>query len=764
MGSIPSSLSDARWVPASIARHPALFVASGLSIGVLFGDSAEVDAVWTLIATILLAVTGVVLSRSAKYTWRIGGTLAVLLALIAFGAWRITAANAGRPSPSLTELISANKRVEIFARVNGLPYQKPSGWRVPLDLIAVRGGSGNAPVDGRVLLTSIPTLKGLRFGDYIRFDGRVDAPSVQRNPGGFDYAEYLHRQGFDATTRPESEITHWPQDRTWSLHNIIDPARQWIRQTLAEHLDDTSQALLVGLLLGDTDRLPQPVYNAFRESGTSHLLAVSGANVWLVVGMILLPMYALGIPRWPRTLVALAVIILFSFLTRNEPSVVRASLMVGLILLGQLLWRPVAPLNAVGAAAAIILLFEPSHLFRPGFQLSFAAVLGILIAVNRIEPSLEGFWRRRFVYMSVMFVIASVAATLATAPISAWHFGTVPVAGVVSNLIMVPLAGLTAHLGLALLPIQAISTTIASWMAWATGELLTFATSVAQYFASVPWAVASWPSPSIFSLLHLLAALTLLLNWRHRYRWLRPVAYYSCLLILLSVIVRMTTPGQNHASLSLLDTGRQRVAVLSSSDGSALGMIDDPGLDDEIDQWVVQPFLRHQIGAPTLDTWMSWRRLAGINANSALAPSNAVKWQRFYSESELDSAGFPRVWADRWQWDSTTTILIRDAPSFPSQLLARRLQIESERATLVLPAQARPGWIREVIDGLEPSRVVLYGKSWRGRVPDESLEFWRIRYPDVEFCSSEVHGGVTIDLLSGATPILRTLTEPSALH
>ena len=189
MGSIPSSPSNARWVPASIARHPALLAALGITTGVLIGDSAEVDAVWTLIATILLGVTGVVLSRNAEHSWRILGALAVFLALTAFGAWRISAANAGRPSPSLLELTTANKRVELFARVDGVPFQKPSGWRVPLELIAVKGRSGDVPVDGNVLLTSIPTLTGLRFGDYIRFEGRVYAPSVQRNPGGFDYAE-----------------------------------------------------------------------------------------------------------------------------------------------------------------------------------------------------------------------------------------------------------------------------------------------------------------------------------------------------------------------------------------------------------------------------------------------------------------------------------------------------------------------------------------------------------------------------------------------
>lgn len=760
MGSNPPSQTSSRWVPAAVARHPALLTAIGLSLGILLGDRLETDAAWVLLLTAVLGVIGFALSRSESHSTRASGIVTILVALIAFGAWRIMMANAGRPSASLIELTSTNKRIEIFARVDGVPFQKQSGWRVPLDLIAIKGKTGDVPVSGRVLLTSIPTLQGLRFGDYIRFEGRAYAPSVRRNPGGFDYADYLHRQGFDATVRPESPIAQWPQERTWSLYNLIDPARRWIRETFGLYFDSNPQALLVGLLLGDTDRLPKPVYDSFRESGTSHLLAVSGANVWLVVGMILLPMYFFAVPRWPRTIIAVLVIVLFSFLTRNEPSVVRASLMVGLILVGQLLWRPVAPLNAVGAAAVIILLFAPSHLFRPGFQLSFAAVLGILIAVSRIEPTLNGFWRRRWVYAPVMFVIASVAATLATAPVSAWHFGTVPVAGVFSNLLMVPLAGMTAHLGLALLPVQALSNPVASWLAWLTDRLLTASTRIAEFFAAVPWAVVSWSSPSVLVLLHFLVAVILILNWRHRYRWLRPVIYYVCFLLVLTAVVRLVWPEPAHATLSLLDTGRQRVAIIASSDDEAIGLIDDPGVDDEVDQWVIQPFLRHQIGKPYLDTWLPWRRLVNDGSTRFRSETGAGQWQRMYTE-DLDSLGHPRVWADLWQGTSRTALMIRDIPNFPVSQITNNLRRRSTEVTLIVPAQARVGWIREVVDSTQPNHVVFYGKLWRNQAPDGILELWRLRYPAISFYSSDIHGGLTISLTDGrgSLPIRPTVAE-----
>lgn len=678
------------------------------------------------------------------------------LSLIALGGWRIAAENESRPSASLNELTESSRRVELFARVEGVPFQKSSGWRVPLELIAVAGRSGDLPVHGRVLLTSIPSLRGLRYGDYIRFHGRVYAPSVQRNPGGFDYADYLHRQGFDATVRPESPLTHWPQKGTLSLFNIVEPMREWMRTTFARHLADVPQSLLAGLLLGDTDRLPKSVFEAFRESGTSHLLAVSGANVWLVVGMVLMPMYFFSVPRWPRTVVALIVIVLFSFLTRNEPSVVRASLMVGLILAGQLLWRPVSPLNAVGAAAAIIVLFAPAHLFRPGFQLSFAAVLGILIAVRRIDPLLRGRWRRKWAHSSVLFVVASVAATLATAPISAWHFGTVPMAGIVANLAMVPLAGLSAHLGLVMLALSPISPMIAGWLSMPTGFLLSLSATVAEFFSKAPGAVLTWANPSPIILIHLILSVALVHGWRHRFRWMKPLVYYATIMLVIAAASSITRDSRSYATLSLLDTGRQRVAILSNAQGGTVGLIDDPGLTDDLEQWVVQPYLREVVNEQSIDNWLSWRRLNDVADTMTLQSLQPSVWRRWYSNSDLDTLGRPRLWADLLASSGSAVLMFRDVPTIPISSFG--LQVDSiDPQVLVVPAEAETAWLREVIAAVAPRKVVLYGRSGRRRGPAEELAFWQLRYPGIGFLSSAVHGGIRLEWQNSGLRILPTI-------
>ena len=358
-----------------------------------------------------------------------------------------------------------------------------------------------------------------------------------------------------------------------------------------------------------------------------------------------------------------------------------------------------------------------------------------------------------------MFVVASVAATIATAPISAWHFGTVPVAGIVSNLLMVPLAGLTAHLGLLILAFRIFSTTLAGLIAWPVGHLLGVSTQIAEFFAAVPSAVISWPEPSPIALIHIVGAVILLLSWRHRYRWFRPVVYYVASALIVLAVIRLRTDSTPPASLSFLDTGRQRVAVVAASNHSVIGLVDDPGIDDDLDQWVVRPFLRRQFGEPSLGGWEPWRRLTTPPESLHDQESSDHVWRRVCSEQDSDSLGRPRVWADHWSWSNSDVLMFRDAPEQPVQDFLSALDRPLRDPILVLPAQARQSWIREAIDATNPATVVLYGRSRLSRPPVEILDFWRLRYPEIEFYSSGVHGGVIVSLQADTIAVWPTVKE-----
>jgi ComEC/Rec2-related protein len=696
------------------------------------------------------------------------GHLAAILALAALlgclGAWRMTVENAGRPSPALMELVESGEPVEGLGRFAGVPYRKPSGWRAPFDLQAIRSDSGIVPLRARLLLTTRQSLVGFRYGDHVSVTARYHRPFVQRNPGGFDYEHHLFRQGIDGLVRPVGPLTHVVRrGGAWHPENLVEPIRQWIRRTLDRHLPQRTSAVLSGLLLGDTDRLSVDVFSAFRGSGTLHLLAVSGANVWLVVGVFLWPLRLLSVPRWPRTLILLIIVAAFSFLTRNEPSVVRASLVVSMILVGQLWYRPVTILNSVGAAGALILLVSPAHLFRPGFQLSFAAVIAIAVVMQRCRHFVQG--RRWKVLRAILIVaLSSAAAGVATMPIVAWHFGTVPVMGVFANLLMVPLAGIITQLAVIMLFISPLADTVAGFLAIAVFFLTDLAVSVARFFSGLPGAVLPWANITLFGVLAWYFGLVLMLAWRFRYIWFRPVVWGLGAIVCALFVGNLRAGDKPWLSIAFLDTGRQRVAAVVDAERNSVWITEEPGIDDDLRQWVIEPFIRRQWGELERSAMQRWRRLPATNCDSMAdllrSPrGQTLTWYRYITPLK-GTASDRRCWADRIAFAADTLVLIRDLSAPTAESISRRFVLGSGHFA-ILPAGARDRHLRTVIDALKPSRVLLYGRGSRSRFPDQRLAFWRLRYPETTFWSSDVHGGVVIDIHPSGIRITPTIPEPT---
>ncbi|MEW5701874.1 MAG: ComEC/Rec2 family competence protein [Candidatus Zixiibacteriota bacterium] len=757
---IDGAPKSAAIVAARGARHPALLVACCLAAGIAMGDQLGWQPALWLVFTGVLTILTACLWLFRRLSWPM--ILSSMLVLLALGAWRITVEQEGRPAAGVIELTDAHKVVGVFGRLAGVPVMKNGGWRVALDLHAVGGGASTAPLRSRVQLSTTHSLAGFRLGDYVRFQGRFSAPFVRRNPGGFDYARHLYRLGIDATVTPRGTLTHWPQpEAMWSLANLVEPVRRWVRGVFTAHLAAEPAALMLGFLLGDTDRLPPDVFNLFREAGALHLLAVSGTNVWLMIGVFYLPLRLLPLGRRLRALILVAGVILFSYLTRNEPSVVRASLMVVFALAGRLFWRPVHLLNAVGAAAMMILLVAPSHLFRAGFQMSVVAVIAIIVTVPYVRQS--RLWpQRRWLRAPVVLAVSSLAATAATMPITAAHFGVATPVGALSSLVMVPLAGVTTQLGVALLAAHALWGPLAGWVAWALSLTLAATVACARFFGGAMGGMIPWSSPSIWVVLHCVVPAVLILNWRHRYRWWRPCAYYlTALLVGLGVRTAVSTPEPS-AKLAFLDTGRQRVAAVASGD-SVVWLADDPGIDAELQQWVVGPFARAELGAPPPSGWMPWRR--AVEAHSTMvtpAGSDAMAsprhWRRFVSPLEgtvLDH----RVWADQWATPEDTVILIRDWPDDDSGLCRRLAAVTGPGHVAILPCFAATSWLRAAIDVLRPRCVVLYGNEAPRSLLSGNLSFWRLRYPSIAFHSTVVHGGVVLTWQRHGVRVTPTITD-----
>jgi competence protein ComEC len=290
--------------------------------------------------------------------------------------------------------------------------------------------------------------------------------------------------------------------------------------------DESARGFIEAVVLGDRNDMEKETLNDFTTAGVAHILAVSGFNVAIVALVIAQLLRLFGV-YWhrPRIVVTMLGVLLYSGIVGFQPSVVRALLMIELYLVAKLMERKPDPLNILMSAAAIELLLRPSDLFDVSFQLSYAAVLGLVLIAPELkrllirEPNVfvsrtetRGERLRRSLVESIAL---SLGASIASYPIIAAHFYRVSFIGLVANLPMIPLSALITALGFLLIPITAVST----WLGQLYGEAAAYLTNglllLTKLCAHVPLAAHAAAAPSWANLIFLLIAVIYCLRAKH---------------------------------------------------------------------------------------------------------------------------------------------------------------------------------------------------------------------------------------------------------
>lgn len=264
----------------------------------------------------------------------------------------------------------------------------------------------------------------------------IEAPV---NPYVFDYRSYAKRQGISHRLRCSSASRVKEVGIAQPGCYIAYRVRDKISVRFLSVLGIEKGSLVNGLLLGMRSEIPHALSDMFRHLGISHLLAVSGLHVGLIVLIAFQLLNLLRLPRLPKTLLLAAFLCFYCQLTGGSPSVLRSSLMTLLLLLAPLFRRRYHSLNAVASAALILLLANPYYLQDLGFQFSFAAVSGILTGYQLLKerlPLRSGNPLFRYIYDMLM---VSAAASLFTAPVALYYFDTVQAASLVLNIVAIPL-------------------------------------------------------------------------------------------------------------------------------------------------------------------------------------------------------------------------------------------------------------------------------------------------------------------------------------
>lgn len=458
------------------------------------------------------------------------------------------------------------------------------------------GESKLEPASGRVLLRDIRTEGETYFyGDLVRVRGKLIKPQGAANFGQFDYRAYLERRGIKyqlAVSAPE-DIQYLAQDRGHPLVAYLLRARERYLQVI-DVLPSVDAALLKALILGERNLVSPEIADFFTASGIVHLMAVSGVHVGLVATLALWVGSLLHLPFALKSLASAIIVGIYIVWTGFTASAARAGIMFLIGLLGQAAGRPRNSLVALAAAAGILLLINPWNLYDIGFQLSFAAAVGILYLVPLV-PSAEHKWQRWLTPF-----VTSLAAQLTTWPLTAYYFSGVSLVGCVASVLAIPVASLILAIGLLGLLVGAWYLPVAQVLLGATGLALTALTFLARWFAQLPGAFLYVKRPPVvFMLLYytvFFAAPYFLWSKRGNIRR-RRFLFAAMALVLLAISWR--GPVTPVLTVDFLAVGQGDAILIQSPSGQAALIDTGPrqNLGDSIfdaGEKILLPYLRAQ--------------------------------------------------------------------------------------------------------------------------------------------------------------------------
>jgi competence protein ComEC len=319
-------------------------------------------------------------------------------------------------------------------------------------------------ISGKILVNCF-AKNNLSYGDFLVLEGRLFRP-VNFNLGArFGYADYLKNQGiyFIFSVKKNNLLKVVGKNRANFFISVSFKAKKAIQEIIRKNLPSVESGILEAFILGERSRLPREINNLFVQTGTVHILAISGFNVGIVIFIVLILLKFLRISRSPRVILTILFIIIYAIITGSQPSVIRASIMAIVILIGILLQRESDIYNSVSFAAIIILMLNPKALFDVGFQLSFLSVISIVWLEPKIEkPILKLFnSKSKALILVVRSLSVSLAAWLGVAGLVLYYFSIFSPVTILANLFIVPFSSLIVALGFCLIILGGIFPAIA---------------------------------------------------------------------------------------------------------------------------------------------------------------------------------------------------------------------------------------------------------------------------------------------------------------
>ncbi len=342
-----------------------------------------------------------------------------------------------------TEYKHQSAKAFYIATIISRPSATPKSIKYKASIESIKKGDLWFKAQDEVILYFKSKLNPeFNYGDRLIVKGNPTLHKNQKNPYAFDYALYLQRQGiYFQDFLSEGEFISIDGDRGISLGLIVFEVGAVFENVLAEYVSsEKARNLMKAMLLGRRDEISPEMEYAYAATGTSHILAVSGLHIGIIylIFSTLFNFLKYGKSKWLYYVLVAISLWSFAIITGLSPSAQRASIMFTFILAGKLLSRNNNIYNSILASAFFILLFSPNLIYSVSFQLSYAAVFGIVYLYKKIYNLI--YVQNKVINFFWQITVLSISAQIATFPITIYYFHQFPLLFPFTNLVAIPTA------------------------------------------------------------------------------------------------------------------------------------------------------------------------------------------------------------------------------------------------------------------------------------------------------------------------------------
>lgn len=529
------------------SKYPFVRMLIPFALGIwvsIFIVGLRLSSTFLIVASLSLLVMAMLtafLLKHQRNSWFFGAVMACYLFMAGYSLVQVHGAEVQK-----NDYRNYQADVSYYvARVYDYPTERPNSIRTVLELQYQFGDSAAShPVSGKVMayFPKSDSAFALHYGDLIAIPAPIREVMPPLNPEEFDYRAYLGRKGITGQVYLKDE--DWFDLQTNDANPIYAFSYRFRDVLLTSlhrsGLSDNEFGVAAAILLGYDDYLADEVRKNYVAAGSMHILCVSGMHVGIIY---LLASFLLGFlnrKKWQKTLkqlLLLALIWFYALIAGLSPSILRASLMISFVVIGEMIRRKGFIINSIAASAFILLCINPNNLFEIGFLLSYAAVLGIIVLQRPIYNLM--YVKNKLLDKAWQITAVALSAQIATIPFTLFYFQQFTTYFWLSNLFMTPISFIVVISGMILLLVSWIPyvNTLVGYLVWGAVYVMNW---VVAKIESIPYSIIKGLYINDFEFAVLLVTLLLLmLTFMLRKRRLFIAMLASLLVVMTSLTIRM---------------------------------------------------------------------------------------------------------------------------------------------------------------------------------------------------------------------------------